>query len=1017
MSKKKSVLLLTALTLATAPLLVQSSPAYAYIADNFGISPKWEWREIQTEHFILTYPKEMKKVAAKAAIHFEEAYRALSPALYWVPNKKTQVLLYDNSDAANGLASAALRLGIILYIVPPEPWFSTSYYDDWLRLVIFHEYTHFLNMDPSRGFWSGLRLLFGDGTLPNTLWPTWMLEGYAVWNETRWGLAGRGRSPYWQGILRAATEEKILGDSTLVSLDLLNGDTFEFPEGEIPYLYGYELMNQVVRSVPPGRTQTADQEDLLREPSDTLGLLSLRSSRRVPYFLDGNIQNITGKTWSGHWDAWVQDSEKRYQTELHQLTSEKKPDAYRTEQTNFDSLRSIRFSRDGQWVAWLNEGSDRRTGIHVKNLKTGQELRLDDQLLGSSAVFTPDSKTLIVSNAKRQESFFLFGDLFAYDLETGVITRLSNGLRVRDPDISPDGQNLIFSQGDSEGAVHLAQAPLFRNNEGRYYLGEEKWLYRTSFLGRISNARYHPHQPRIVFSEHINGVPQEDLRELDLTSLQVTTVRADGSFNRMPVFHPVTGELFFITNTSGLDTVWKREESSATFSRVAHVTTGLWFPEISPSGDLHVARIGARGWDWVAFPLSELKGTPESEVKKLPPPPAPDSTQVPTQEKTLISEEKIYSPFASLKPRAWIPSMTESGTGVDLSLTAFGFDATDRHAYWATAGYSFFASQPSGSLSYENRLLGATLVLSGRDELIAAAQARQVEGESVDLWSRSRQIGFQAYWPYQLTWSVLTPIVSASLGQDENWIRAKNGDTRRAQATDLTRQAEARLTYDDTEGSSLGISPERGGITSLGTRSVVEDTDAARWKVGLLHRHHFALGLSHHILIPEVLGAWSFASVPGNATGSQVLLTGNSIGSHLLDSLLSTAGAGGTNPLSTINIRGYPGVALAVRGVVQTSLDYRFPLVRVFRGLDTLPWVFRNLSGQIFFENSQAFTNTTEGAFRSEALPSTGAGVNLTSRAFIRVPINLGIQYQHGFNSAQGGQGNWVTALSIGSIF
>jgi hypothetical protein len=157
--------------------------------------------------------------------------------------------------------------------------------------------------------------------------------------------------------------------------------------------------------------------------------------------------------------------------------------------------------------------------------------------------------------------------------------------------------------------------------------------------------------------------------------------------------------------------------------------------------------------------------------------------------------------------------------------------------------------------------------------------------------------------------------------------------------------------------------------------------------------------------------------VPGNATGSQVLLTGNSIGSHLLDSLLSTAGAGGTNPLSTINIRGYPGVALAVRGVVQTSLDYRFPLVRVFRGLDTLPWVFRNLSGQIFFENSQAFTNTTEGAFRSEALPSTGAGVNLTSRAFIRVPINLGIQYQHGFNSAQGGQGNWVTALSIGSIF
>ncbi len=261
------------------------APAHAYIADSFGIAPQWKWQEITTEHFRISFPQEMADVARKAAGHFEDAHRILSPQLRWEPGRKTQVLLYDNSDAANGLAAAVLRLGVILYITPPEPWFSTSYYDDWLRLVVFHEYTHFLNMDPTRGIWSPLRYLFGDTLLPNSAWPTWMLEGLAVWNETRYTGSGRGRSPYWRAVLRAAVEENLLGDPSLVSLDLLNADTFEFPEGEIPYLYGYEMMNQVVQSAPEGTFLTHDGETPVQNRDDLLGILSEHSSRRIPYFI------------------------------------------------------------------------------------------------------------------------------------------------------------------------------------------------------------------------------------------------------------------------------------------------------------------------------------------------------------------------------------------------------------------------------------------------------------------------------------------------------------------------------------------------------------------------------------------------------------------------------------------------------------------------------------------------------------------------------------------------------------
>ena len=45
---------------------------------------------------------------------------------------------------------------------PPENWFSIYSYDDWLRLLAIHEYTHFLNMDPTVGYAQWLRVAFSD---------------------------------------------------------------------------------------------------------------------------------------------------------------------------------------------------------------------------------------------------------------------------------------------------------------------------------------------------------------------------------------------------------------------------------------------------------------------------------------------------------------------------------------------------------------------------------------------------------------------------------------------------------------------------------------------------------------------------------------------------------------------------------------------------------------------------------------------------------------------------------------
>ncbi|MBI3535364.1 MAG: hypothetical protein HY072_07755, partial [Deltaproteobacteria bacterium] len=95
--------------------LAKQQNSLELLGDMFSLSPFWSWKTIETTHFRITFPKELSSQAQKSAQYFEEAHSILSPILKWEPRNKTQILIIDNSDMANGVTSPALRLGIVLY--------------------------------------------------------------------------------------------------------------------------------------------------------------------------------------------------------------------------------------------------------------------------------------------------------------------------------------------------------------------------------------------------------------------------------------------------------------------------------------------------------------------------------------------------------------------------------------------------------------------------------------------------------------------------------------------------------------------------------------------------------------------------------------------------------------------------------------------------------------------------------------------------------------------------------------
>src|SRR4051812_13183299 len=105
-----------------------------------GLSPHTQYKTFETEHFVMTYADGYLDFTKKAAEYFEQAHSILSPILKWQPRTKTSILVADNDDSANGFTSPALRIGIVLIATPPDVNFSTVYSDDWIKLLVFHEY-------------------------------------------------------------------------------------------------------------------------------------------------------------------------------------------------------------------------------------------------------------------------------------------------------------------------------------------------------------------------------------------------------------------------------------------------------------------------------------------------------------------------------------------------------------------------------------------------------------------------------------------------------------------------------------------------------------------------------------------------------------------------------------------------------------------------------------------------------------------------------------------------------------
>jgi hypothetical protein len=151
---------------------------------------------IETPHFRVVFPqtstnsgleKYARRVGAAA-----EAIRESVIAVAGADPGRTMLVLNADGDLTNGFSLASPRSSITLFTSFPRVGDFGMQWQDWLRLLISHEFTHSAHLSKQKHDFSLNGNAIGEGNAMAKIAPPWFVEGFATYAETKLSSGGRG---------------------------------------------------------------------------------------------------------------------------------------------------------------------------------------------------------------------------------------------------------------------------------------------------------------------------------------------------------------------------------------------------------------------------------------------------------------------------------------------------------------------------------------------------------------------------------------------------------------------------------------------------------------------------------------------------------------------------------------------------------------------------------------------------------------------------------------------------------
>lgn len=922
--------------------------------------PALHWRTLYTPHFTVHYHDGAEELARAAAAVAERAYARYTRVFDWRPAGPIEIVVTDEFDVANGYATPLPDNRIVVFTAPPDSLEGLEDHDGWLETVVTHELVHILHLDKARGAPRALRRAFGRLPLlfPNLFQPLWLIEGLATHYETDFERGvGRGQSSFFDMLMRM----EVAGG--VKPLRQVNQQVDTWPGGHVPYLYGVYFHRFVAEHYG---------EESLR------ALVHNYSDNLLPFFINRNSRQTFGRNLLGMWEEFEGYLEQRYRPALAGIEARGVRAGERLTHAGYFT-GPLRADAAGNVYYIAFDGRDHpalmvwRPGAfapqHLARARRGA--RLDVHPVSGILLAQPE----VCRNTR------YYYDLYRVDPDSGRIERLTRCGRYRYGVWAADGQGIVAVQHVLGGSrlVRLDVA-------GR----EQEVLWAAPGEEVIADPDVSSDGERLVASVW----RRETGWNLELFSLAERSWRpltADAAIEAQPRFSADGRYVYFSSDHGGVYNLRRLDLADGRIETLSNVPGGAFYPAPAPDA-LYYVGYGPDGFDLYRLASGESPlPTPEAPI-------GPSALLAERPQPDPGWHSRDYRPWSGLRPRWWFPHLVIEPGRAEIGAVTSGWDSLQRHLYALNVAYDVDNKLPLGAFDYlydrwypifklhverGNRLF--------RDDGDVVRQIRRADAYHLEVVLPD--IAYERLWSLHF----------AVLAERESDVLRAAGVTGAPATRDSL--AGTALVFDSTRHYPLSVSRSHGREARL----VAESSDAFggdySGKIYTLDwREFLALGREHVLALRYVEARGTQSPRPLRLGGTDSAPARPlPLASAVLDSPFNRR---------DYALRGYPEGRADLQGrrLRLASLEWRFPVARVERGIMAPPLALHQLSGVVFVDSGTVWQ---EGG--SPDGYRTGAGLELMTDAalFYSARFSLRLGYAHGFDT--GGQGQ--VYLRIGAAF
>ena len=891
--KRLLAILLLCNTLLAAPL-------YAAINND----PKLHWRTLDTAHFEIHFHDGEAALAQRVAALAEQIHDKLTAPLNWQPTARTQLVLTDRFDYANGSATPFPRNQMNIIVTPPRSDSSINDYNDWLNTLLTHEYTHILHLDKNRGLPHGLQGLFGRLPLlfPNILQPPWFIEGLATYYETdRSNYLGRGQSTWFRMLMRMEVEHGIK------SIHQVNQPLESWPMNTVRYLYGVYFYQFVAARYGDDKVR-----ELVEQYSDNL----------IPFMINSNSRKVLGTKLNKLWDEFAEYLHDDFGAEITRIRAQGESPLQQL--TNYGYFTGIaRMAGNGDIYFQRN---DTQSEPRLMRMRPGEATQAVGDMRSRYFDLHPTAGVLF-SERDATHSTNIFSALYRMDPHNGKRTQLTHGARYLYAAWSPDGQQIIaVHNSGGESALHLL------DTNGK--LLDILWRGRAQeVLGALD---WSPDGRQLVMPVW----RRDSLWNIELFTLkdrQWKMLTRRSGIETTPRFSRDGQSVLFSADYGGVYNIQRLDLGSGELHTLSNLVGGAFGPLEAAGGELYFTGLNERGFDLYRLPAA--KPRPVAAPGPATPaftPPEPPAAALPVRD---------YSALRRITPTSWLPYLSLVDDRSEIGLSTSGNDPLQRHNYDLLFAYDTRNDWLIGAASYVYDRWNPTLKFTFNRDVFSL---RDLNGAAVHFINSDSLTG-EALWPffrYARRWMLHLGLV-ANIETDK---LVHDGFAPLGTTRDTL--LGAAVSFDSRRRYSRSISPSNGRQLRL----IAEDNDLlnsdSSGQTYILDWREFIDLPGKQVLATRLVAGWG-------TDNPRPFRLGGSISSRVPTDPQAAALA----PTDTLfnrrryALRGYSeGLAgLTNRRMGLVEAEWRFPIGLLERGFMAPPIGIHQLHGRLFVNGGDAW--------------------------------------------------------------